>query len=500
MTVVFAAGVLVWLVGLSIGSFLNVVVYRLPRDLSVSEPRRSFCPGCQTPIAWFDNLPVVSWVALAGRCRRCGCAISTQYPIVEAATGLAFVIVYSLIFVDHCRMASPAALPRDAALGAAWLVLAGALIACAAMDIVSYMIDTRITDFAVIAGIVLTALWPRSEMTAPLALSPLAAGAVAGGVVAALRLWRTQQRDDSADGPDAETESRPEDPPKPPRATASRVAFALASIAPLIGLAVLLLARAGDAAWLPEAAGSAPIAGGIAALFLVMVLAAGQPREVDAELHAALEDERPRARRVVIDELLWLTPALLAGGAAYALVVAWPAGGAAWRSIAGWESATGVAPIAGAIYSVFGAVAGAAAGWLVRMIFTLAIGREAFGVGDIFILAAAGACAGWDIALLGFLLAVPISLGGWMLALLFKRSGMIAFGPPLALGFLTALWLRMPAGAIAEEYVRVLAGLWRQQPALLMGGALLVLGTGAAALLLAGLVRRLAERRRPPTG
>ncbi len=75
--------------GLCIGSFLNVVIYRLPRKLSVSFPRRSFCPGCQMMIQWYDNLPVLSWILLRGKCRGCKTKISPQYPVVEALSALA---------------------------------------------------------------------------------------------------------------------------------------------------------------------------------------------------------------------------------------------------------------------------------------------------------------------------------------------------------------------------------------------------------------------------
>jgi leader peptidase (prepilin peptidase) / N-methyltransferase len=70
------------LFGLIIGSFLNVLSIRWPQDKSVVWPG-SACPGCQTPIAWYDNVPVLSWLLLRGRCRSCGMRISVQYPLVE---------------------------------------------------------------------------------------------------------------------------------------------------------------------------------------------------------------------------------------------------------------------------------------------------------------------------------------------------------------------------------------------------------------------------------
>ncbi|TFH69547.1 prepilin peptidase [Cellulomonas sp. HD19AZ1] len=90
MTLQVAGYVLVALLGLGVGSFLNVVIWRVPRDESVVRPP-SACPSCGRPIAWYDNVPVVSWLVLRARCRRCGARISARYPAVEAVTGALFV-------------------------------------------------------------------------------------------------------------------------------------------------------------------------------------------------------------------------------------------------------------------------------------------------------------------------------------------------------------------------------------------------------------------------
>jgi leader peptidase (prepilin peptidase)/N-methyltransferase len=81
------------LFGLSIGSFLNVCVYRLPLGESIVHPR-SRCTSCGRTLTWFDNIPVLSWVVLGGRCRTCKQPVSWMYPAVESVTSLMFVITY----------------------------------------------------------------------------------------------------------------------------------------------------------------------------------------------------------------------------------------------------------------------------------------------------------------------------------------------------------------------------------------------------------------------
>ena len=80
-----AVALLTAVLGLFVGSFLNVVIYRVPREESVVTPR-SHCPGCDTQLTWYENVPVASWVALRGRCRTCSSPVSARYPVVELLT------------------------------------------------------------------------------------------------------------------------------------------------------------------------------------------------------------------------------------------------------------------------------------------------------------------------------------------------------------------------------------------------------------------------------
>jgi leader peptidase (prepilin peptidase) / N-methyltransferase len=104
---VFASSI--FLFGLAFGSFLNVCIYRLPLGLSVVTPR-SACPECKEPIAFYDNLPVVSWLILGGRCRHCKNKISPRYLIIELLTGLLFLAGYgyfglTLFTLKYCTFA-----------------------------------------------------------------------------------------------------------------------------------------------------------------------------------------------------------------------------------------------------------------------------------------------------------------------------------------------------------------------------------------------------------
>jgi leader peptidase (prepilin peptidase)/N-methyltransferase len=99
----------VFVLGLAFGSFLNVCIYRLPRGLSVVTPR-SACPQCKHPIAMYDNIPVLSWLILAGRCRHCKARISPRYLTIELLTGLLFFAGYwyfgpTLSTLKYCAFA-----------------------------------------------------------------------------------------------------------------------------------------------------------------------------------------------------------------------------------------------------------------------------------------------------------------------------------------------------------------------------------------------------------
>src|SRR5437588_1082727 len=115
--------------GLTVGSFLNVVIYRVPRKESVVRPR-SRCPSCATQLAERDNVPVVSWLLLRGRCRTCGEPISARYPAVELLTGALFVGAALRLGLDWAL--------------AAYLVFFASLVAITFIDLEHYIIPNLV--------------------------------------------------------------------------------------------------------------------------------------------------------------------------------------------------------------------------------------------------------------------------------------------------------------------------------------------------------------------
>ncbi len=138
--------VVAFVLGAAIGSFLNVCIYRLPLDLSVNEPRRSFCPSCKAPIPWHYNLPLISWLFLRGRCANCGARIAFRYFAVELLTALMFLAVW-LYF------------PWPIAI--AYWVLVALLIAATFIDFEHFIIPDEITWGGVAAGALACLIVPQ---------------------------------------------------------------------------------------------------------------------------------------------------------------------------------------------------------------------------------------------------------------------------------------------------------------------------------------------------
>jgi leader peptidase (prepilin peptidase)/N-methyltransferase len=145
--ILIMAGVL----GLAVGSFLNVCIYRLPRQQSIAYPP-SRCTRCGRSLSWYDNIPVISWAFLRGRCRQCGDPISAQYPIVELVTAvLAVLIVW---------------LTPSGALVVSRLLLGAILIALFMIDLEHQILPNIITIPGLVIGLALSAIAPPGWQSA----------------------------------------------------------------------------------------------------------------------------------------------------------------------------------------------------------------------------------------------------------------------------------------------------------------------------------------------
>jgi prepilin signal peptidase PulO-like enzyme (type II secretory pathway) len=151
--------VFLFIFGLIVGSFLNVLIYRLEDKKRQTLKGRSFCPQCEKQIKWYDNIPVVSWLALRGRCRSCQKEISVQYPLVELATGFTFIFIgYFFLqngFIDsgQARMTSV-----DMISLIFWFFFGACLIVIFAYDLKHQIIPDEIIYTVLIAGLFYVAI------------------------------------------------------------------------------------------------------------------------------------------------------------------------------------------------------------------------------------------------------------------------------------------------------------------------------------------------------
>lgn len=179
------AGISAFLVGLLIGSFLNVCILRIPEGLSVVKPR-SRCPQCGKQIAGFDNIPVVSWLILGGKCRNCKAPISPLYPSIEVLTGALF-LASNLIF-------------GLSIVAAKWAIFSALMLVLAVTDVRVRLLPDVVNLAGAIIGLILsffiapvdgTALWLAKKMFdfPPPQPAIAFADALIGGAVGAGLLW-----------------------------------------------------------------------------------------------------------------------------------------------------------------------------------------------------------------------------------------------------------------------------------------------------------------------
>jgi leader peptidase (prepilin peptidase) / N-methyltransferase len=364
--------------GACVGSFLNVVIWRLPRNESIAFPP-SHCPACGRAIRWYHNIPLLSWVMLKGRCRDCGVAISPRYLLIEAVTAAMLVGLYLCYYVWPVRAGiGPFTITWPMYLAHATLLCG--LLACTMIDIDIWQVPLELCWFVTGAGILIATIWPPGATLLP-GVSQATAAACTGatlGLVIALILLRYR----------------------------------------------VILPSFLDAEYRPAPAGQ-------------QVTVDGEQPNAPAVAITELCGVNPRIE--VLRELLFLLPVIAGAIGAALLVKHVSAVGEAWRGL--WALAGGQAGIHldGFFAAVFGYYIGAGMIWATRILGTLGFGKEAMGLGDVHILASAGAVAGWAVPVMAFFLA-PIFGLLWALFLLARRGQKeLPYGPWLSLGTAAAL-------------------------------------------------------------
>lgn len=365
------------LFGATVGSFLNVCIWRLPREgISVSRPRRSFCPSCGTPIGWQDNIPILGWLLLGGRCRHCQAPISSRYVLVEALTAVLFLLVaYRWVVLGELSVGAAAAL----------LALVAGLVVAAFIDLELRIIPDEVT----LGGMLLVPLVA--------VLVPDLQGSKRDRIVAAglerIGAWMSPLSPGGPLSPDGPVS--PSGPLSPPGARTLTGGLGPVPIA----ITIAIVAAAGVGAFLLGAWGHAS--------YWRRFQKGEARRPLGTVLCGALA-----GTTLGLAALIALRPDLTAYPRVYSLAAA------LWGMLVG----------AGLVYAV---------GFVGTKVFR----KPAMGLGDVKLMGLLGAFTGWIGAVQGFFLACFLGSAVGIVILVRRRSRYIPFGPFLALGcLLVLLW------------------------------------------------------------
>jgi leader peptidase (prepilin peptidase)/N-methyltransferase len=371
--------------GACAGSFLNVLVWRLPTGQSVVTPP-SRCPVCGHRLSWHENLPILGWMLLRGRCKACSTKISVQYPLVELLVAVLFALAFVMFYAPLDR--GPGDVFRDA--GSPWWHLQGFPRSWAAFVVVVILIS----------GLVAMTIVDAKTMLIPVEI-PTAV------TIVAFVGWTVQ-------GFLPEARNLRDYLPLP--AASWPVAFG--AVGMLIGLGV--------SRWL---------------------VATGRLRQSFSDWYDHVKEgddgsAYPHARREMFVELAFLLPGFAGAGVGCLL--------GAWLGFGSSEPVCQPMTLLGG--SMLGWVVGGGLVWAVRIIGSLAFGREAMGLGDVHLQAAVGAALGWKVALLAFFVAVFLALAWALAALLLGRFSRFfrrefPFGPHLAAAAILFVVARGPVVA-----------------------------------------------------
>ena len=439
--------IFLFLLAACVGSFLNVVIYRVPRGQSIVFPG-SHCPVCGRGIRWYDNIPLLSWLALRGHCRFCKTPISPRYIIIEAVTALLVVGLYIAYFILHVRAVPPHLAYSALNFMDAWpmftahAALLCGLLVCSAVDIEMWLVPLEVTWVVAIIGIVAAAAAPHPFMPTVSAGTGAIGLAAVVGLVAALVLMKLgylqQSFIDATDAPIIEPPApKPMAPADEPKLTGKQARKARKA-----ALKAKLNAP-------PEepAAASLPVE-------------AKSPDRPHAVAMTSANGVNPRVE--VLRELLFLTPAIVLAVTAWAMLKHVPAAAQVWNELLSFSHHPMLAPhLVGALAAIWGYLIGGLWIWGTRILGTLAFGKEAMGMGDVHIMACVGAVCGWIVPSVAFFVAPFMGLL-WALWLLARRGQReLPYGPWLAIASVVVMIFYDFFHGMLRQYAQVLSLLQR---------------------------------------
>jgi leader peptidase (prepilin peptidase)/N-methyltransferase len=378
--------IFLFIIGCCIGSFLNVVIYRLPRNKSLIKPG-SFCPACGKHINWFDNIPLISWIVLTGKCRECKSPVSPRYFIIELLTGLVLSGLFILFFILGIRRFEiNGQTGPEAFIYGGWfiyliyIILLAAFIAASAIDLKFWIIPISVCWFVTLVG--------------------LAGSAIAVYIINpdTIRYYHLL-----------------------PYASADTGSLAVGAVIGMIISYALLRAGIIKRSYENE-----------------QILSSKQEEiigQIQSEKNSEKDDSEEINHRIeVCKEIFFLLPIIIASITALA-VSRTPPVSSAWRIFSQHPV------IAGFLGSLWGYFIGCAVVWLTRITGTLAFGKEAMGLGDVHLMGAAGSVIGPFMVVVAFFIAPFFGLFWVSMQMFFKKIRQIPYGPFLSLGIFTVMIL-----------------------------------------------------------
>ncbi len=371
--------VFIFAFGCCIGSFLNVVIYRLPRDKSLVTPP-SACPACGKHIRFYDNIPLVSWLLLGRKCRFCKAPISPRYFVIELLTALVFIGVFVLYFRTDLRPGVDSFLRGGWFIYLITVIMLAAFIAASALDLELWIIPVSICWFVTVVGLIASAL--GVYIIEPAEINNYA-------LLPTTRTVFLQE----------------------PTIASLSAGAAIGLVISLLLLVTGLIKRSYESATESCEPGPEP--------------------ETNHESEKTNHEPQFNDRLEVCREMLFLLPIIVCSVAAYWLV----------RQCSWWVDFSQHPVIAGLLGSLWGYFVGCGIVWGTRILGTLAFGKEAMGLGDVHLMGAAGAIIGAPFVIVAFFIAPFFGLAWVAFQMFFKKIRQIPYGPFLSLGVLAVIIL-----------------------------------------------------------